>query len=216
MPEDPTNPGGGQQTATPPQDPPNPNPNPTPPSDPAPAPADPPPTEITKPAPDPAAAPEPPKPTVDYQLILPEKSSLGKDALDKTVAYAKEKGLSKEEAQELLNMKSDAVHDYTENTLKGMGAKWKAESMADPEIGGEKFDENVAIAKRAFDKFGDESFKAALNESGFGNHPAFLKTFYRIGMALKDDKWVPAGGQSSGAPKSDADTIYGAEPEHRQ
>lgn len=84
---------------------------------------------------------------------------------------------------------------------------WESEAKADPDIGGDKYDENVAIAKTAIDAFGSDELKTVLNESGLGNHPAMIKFANKAGQALKDS---PVHKQPGGeAKKSLADSLYG-------
>ncbi len=50
-----------------------------------------------------------------------------------------------------------------------------------------KYDENIEIAQRACKELGGEDFMKALDQTGFGNLPAFIKTFHNIGVKMLDD-----------------------------
>lgn len=52
------------------------------------------------------------------------------------------------------------------------------------------FEQNGAIANRAAMAFGDDATLTWLNESGLGNHPGLVKMFYKIGMAMGEDKAI--------------------------
>ncbi len=59
------------------------------------------------------------------------------------------------------------------------------------------YDANVEIATRACKELGGEEFMKALDQTGFGNLPAFIKTFHNIGLKMLDDKIIkglPSGG----------------------
>ena len=51
---------------------------------------------------------------------------------------------------------------------------------------GPAFDERVALAQKAVHEFGGEGLKAALAESGLGNHPELVKAFAKAGMLISE------------------------------
>ena len=68
---------------------------------------------------------------------------------------------------------------------------------ADKDFGGDKFDASVAEAQKALATFDEGgTVRAMLAETGYGNNPAVLKIFARVGKALGEDK-LP--GMSGGA-----------------
>lgn len=181
---------------------------------------------VTPPAADPAAATppvepkageppakEPNKPTVPekYDLKMPENSLLDPSTIEKISTYAKEKGLSNEAAQELLERENQAVASYHEaqmENVKKIQGNWLKECEADKEIGGAEFKKNAELAKRVVDRFASEEFKKALNESGFGNHPELVRTFMRIGREMGEDVLIHA--KSQGGQKPMEDVFYGS------
>lgn len=179
-------------------------------------------TEPQKPAPAPAngapvvvhpetpAASAPPKVEPAFDLKLPEGSHLDPGAVERIVSFAKEQGLSKEQAQGLLNREDAAVAAYVTGEKEGYVKEqkaWMDSLKADKEIGGVAFDESVALAKRAVDTFGTDAFKKALNETGLGNHPELVRVFARIGRNMADDKIVRPGSVPA-AKKSPEQVFY--------
>ena len=76
---------------------------------------------------------------------------------------------------------------------------WAQQSRADAEFGGEKLDENLAVAKKAVEALASPELKTLLEQSGLGNHPEIIRLFYRAGRSLSQDSFVggkPAQGQS--------------------
>jgi hypothetical protein len=145
----------------------------------------------------PAAAAQP----LVYELKLPEGSTLDKSAIEKVVSFAKEKGLSPEVAQSVLEREHLALDSYTKGLdaqFKATQEEWVKQIQSDKEIGGEKFKENIEIAHRAVKRFADEEFFKALDASGFGNHPGLVKVFARVGKLLAEDKAVIPGPQAGG------------------
>ena len=75
---------------------------------------------------------------------------------------------------------------------------WEAASRADPEFGGEKLQENLAIANRALEAYDPQGeIRAMLAETGYGNHPALVRFFIAIGRDLSPDRMV-GGGMAGG------------------
>jgi len=146
----------------------------------------------------PKAAPAIPE---KYELKLPEGSSLDQSALDQVAAYAKEKGLSQEMAQAVLERENLAVSSYSERIDKEWEAtkqQWVQTALSDKELGGDAFKANVELAHRVIKKYASDEFVKALDSSGFGNHPELIRTFLRIGKLMSEDKLVLPGAQAGG------------------
>jgi hypothetical protein len=136
-----------------------------------------------------------------YDLKIPEGSLLEASAVEKIAAYAKEQGLSQKQAEALLERENQAVADFAQGQTKQLEQKreeWLKTAQVDPEFGGTEFPKNVEIAKRVINRFGSDSFKAALNESGLGNHPELVRFCWRLGKAMTDDELIVPGAQGSG------------------
>ncbi|AGF74861.1 hypothetical protein BAnh1_09910 [Bartonella australis AUST/NH1] len=69
-------------------------------------------------------------------------------------------------------------------------------STNDKEFGGERLQENLGLAQKAMGQFGSPELKEFLNQSGLGNHPELIRTFYRVGKNMSEDGYV---GSSQGA-----------------
>lgn len=124
---------------------------------------------------------------------LPEGVKLEGADLETFTGFAKELNLSQEQAQKLLDrelaLRQDIetrVNAEADAAIKG----WLEAARADKEFGGEKFDENVAVARKALETFGTPALKAMLDSSGLGNHPEAIRFMYRVGKAISEDKLV--------------------------
>lgn len=84
---------------------------------------------------------------------------------------------------------------------------WENEAKADADIGGDKFDANMAMAKKAIDTLGSDDLKAILNESGVGSHPAVIKFVVKVGQALSESPVLKSG--DGGDKKSLVNSLYG-------
>lgn len=146
-----------------------------------------------------------------YELKLPEKTSLDKNWVERIAGYAKERGLSNDEAQALLDMQAESVDKYVEGAI-AMNQKqvneFRKMSESDPEFGGEKLNESVQLANSALKRFGGEELINLLDKSGYGNHPEVIRAFYRIGKAMSNDKLVLSGTPPAQSKKIE-DVFYG-------
>lgn len=142
-----------------------------------------------------------------YEFTLPENSPIDDSRLQKIAAMAKERGLTQEQAQAVLDSEVDLLSAQLEQ-FEQLKVKWADDAKADPEIGGEKFKENVELAHRVLKKFGSESFNSELERTGYGNHPELVRVFVKIGKQMAEDQMVIARAQG-GEQKSAAELLYG-------
>lgn len=141
-----------------------------------------------------------------YDLKLSSTSSLNQTALARIEALARANGLSQEDAQSLVTKQEAEVKTYVDERKNA----WREEALADKEIGGEKLNENVEIAKRTFERVAPPGLKEELEKTGFGNHPMVVKMMLRIGkeLGITGDKLVQPG-NGSATEKSAAQLLYG-------
>ncbi len=140
-----------------------------------------------------------------YELKLPENSFLDASHMDEISSYAKEKGLSNEQAQALLDARNQSVAEVVERQSN----QWLKETQADKEIGGDNLKQSVEHAKRAINRFGSDAFKSVLNKYGYGNHPEVVRAWAAVGRAMADGTLVVAGNQTTQKKeKSIGDVFY--------
>jgi hypothetical protein len=147
-----------------------------------------------------------------YDLKLPEGSLLDAGRIEEIALLAKEKGLSNEQAQLVLEREHAAVASFAERQmeqLKERQSEWIEAVKNDKELGGEALKENVEFAKRAIERFGSEALKNELNTSRLGDHPEVVRVFAKIGRAMANDSFVHAGAQATGKKRSHAEVLYG-------
>ncbi len=166
---------------------------------------------VTEPVIDPVNDPEPeleatPEPAaLEYtDFTIPEGSALDGEVLEDYKAAAKECGLDQANAQKLIEFGAIAQA----KALDKMSANWSAESTSDKEFGGDKLNENLAIASKARDAFATPELRALLESSRLGNHPEMIRVFYKIGKAMSEDSLVP-GGRAPSSTQSAAEKLYG-------
>jgi len=99
-------------------------------------------------------------------------------------------GLTQKQAKQLFDF-------YNNHMITTFSTAQKAKIKAVTDAGdslkqewGTNFDTNMEVVKRAYVKFGNEDFTKFMNESGAGNNPVVIKTFFEIGKATLDDTIV--------------------------
>ena len=129
-----------------------------------------------------------------YEFTMPEGVAVDKTAAEEFTAIAKELKLDQASAQKVADVGAKMAQRQAEAHAK-LVETWVEQTKADKDIGGDKLQENLAVARKAIDTFGTPELKDVLNATGFGNHPAVIKAFYKAGMAISGDRFV------SGSPK---------------
>ena len=153
------------------------------------------------------------KPT-EVELKLPEGTMLKPETVEQIKSLAKEKNLSNEVAQELINREHlalDQFHKQQVDLVEKTKQVWAEESKKDAEIGGDNFGRNLELAKRALEKFATPKFIQEIDSSGYGNHPEVIRIFARIGKMIANDSLVMANSHGASNAKSLEDIFYGKE-----
>lgn len=140
-----------------------------------------------------------------YEFTMPDGVQLDTAAADEFKGIAKEYGLTQEQAQKVADIGAKMVQRQAEAHVSQVQA-WVDAVKTDKDIGGDKLNENLAIARKTIDTFGSPELKEVLNVTGLGNHPEIVKLAYKIGKAISDDGFVRGGNTSS--PKSAAEIMY--------
>jgi|TARA_R110001583_G_scaffold175476_3_gene330044 hypothetical protein len=138
-----------------------------------------------------ASAPE------SYEVFdLPDDFDMNEDTLGEYHTFAKENNLTQEQAQRgvdmVAQMKQAEMNQWVEQQKS-----WVDTAKQDAEYGGEKFEENIAVAVKARDSFGTSEFNEMLDSSGLGNHPEMIRFLNRVGKAISEDSVVVGGNSTS-------------------
>lgn len=146
-------------------------------------------------------------------FTFPDGIEADEAAIKDFVPLAKELDLNQAQAQKLVDYDSQRRLDEAQarqeawaETLEG----WRSDAESDKEIGGNAFNDNIVVAKAAIDEFGTDELKAALDATGVGNHPEFIRFAYRIGKAISDDKLNVGGarGTAQSSQKTQGQKMY--------
>lgn len=162
------------------------------------------------------------KPTApeQYEFKAPEGVKLDDAVVAEFSAVAKELGLPQDAAQKVIDKLAPKIAAQNaqafEAAIKSASDSWINAAKSDKEFGGEKLSENLAVAKKALDRFGTPELRKLLGAydpttnpqgTGLGNHPEIIRAFTRAGRAISEDKFVagatsPQRGENRNAAKS--------------
>ena len=132
-------------------------------------------------------------------------------ALKAFKSTVKELGLKSEQAQKVFDVYVAQQKAAAEAQQKTQ-AEWEASLKADKDFGGEKFDANLAAAKKAYQHFVERTGEAGkqlgelLEQTGLGSHPSFVKVFHEISKAMADDS-IRGTKSGNSAPTPTADQL---------
>lgn len=152
-------------------------------------------------------------------FTAPEGHTVDAAAIEAVTPIFKELNLSQAQSQRLVDFYNErmiAAAKAPAEAVETMREGWRNEVKADKDIGG-KLPEVKAVIGKALDSLGDPtltaSFKSAMDLTGAGDHPAFVKAFYKMSLALGEGTHVNGGGPS---PHGQSKTGIAAKPSAAQ
>ncbi len=129
-------------------------------------------------------------------FTLPEGVKLDDTSLKSAQDLFKAQNLSQTQAQALVDFhvaQLKATTDASSKSYEDMRTDWQAKTKADPEIGF-KLPAVKETVGRALATLNDPSlvaeFRAAMDLTGIGDHPAFIKAFYKLSQSVVEGKHV--------------------------
>lgn len=135
-------------------------------------------------------------------FVMPEGVTVDERLMGEAVPLFKELGLTQDQAQKLVDFQAKQQAQQNDTFNQQLEA-WAQQAKTDKEFGGDKFDENVALARAAVNKFGTPELKVLLDNYGVGNHPEIIRFMVRVGQLTKED--VP--GNKSAQPNKALDHV---------
>jgi len=118
---------------------------------------------------------------------IPETFKLDETLSTEFLKVATDANLPKEQAQALLKLhvtQMTAAQEAAASAWNATQDAWQNAVKADPEIGGAKLPTVLANCAKAIEEFGSPEVKAALDQTGAGNHPAIIKMLNKMAEAL--------------------------------
>lgn len=153
------------------------------------------------------------------KIELGDDSLLDKGDVQRIEEYATENDLSPEKANDVLGLVDKAVAEQMKRHEEGAEERsqaivektsndWKREVIADPEMGGDNIKQTAALVNRYINQYGDSDMKSALDVSGLGNNPSFVRMILRAAKAGGDDTFNHKNSAPAKEKTSPADLFY--------
>lgn len=142
-------------------------------------------------------------PPEKYEFKAPDGVVADPELTKEVEAFAKEHKLPQASAQKAFDIGVKLVQKASaafRADVEKIHTGWIETAKSDKEYGGEKFSENLAVAKLGLEGEAPE-FVKMLNDTGMGSHPEMVRHFFRIGKTRAQDKiekGKAAAAQSSG------------------
>lgn len=142
--------------------------------------------------------PKTPEPVIEAitldAIVYPESANVDKEEAGAFIALANTLGMKKEQVQAIVDYQISVIDkkskEYIEQSNKAFeeqATAWQNESKAKF---GNEFENNLRLAKTAYDKYATPEFKELMEKTKLGNHPAIIETFKNAGVAIGNDVLV--------------------------
>lgn len=138
-------------------------------------------------------------------LTVPEGYTLDADAMAEFTPILNEIKATPEVAQKLIDMHVAHMEKLSQGIIKAeqdVARAWSNELRNDPEIGGTKLDENLAIGAKILQKYGSPELIKALDEFHLGNYPPMVKFILAMAKDVRQDTMLDIGSNVPGADDS--------------
>jgi hypothetical protein len=161
-----------------------------------------------------ATAAEPPAPIKYEAFKLPDGLKLDDKELGKFSEFAGKAQIPQDVAQGLIDMyvaerQQDVVNARAEQrkVWDTLNDTWKTELRNDPELGGNRLETSLSLAKAVVEEYlspaEQAEYMAHMRNNGMGNYKLHIKLLHNIGKAMNvfEDGIVPANAQAPKASK---------------
>lgn len=153
-----------------------------------------------------------PKP---YELHVPDGFTLDTEMVDAATPLLQKYKVTNEDAQALADLVTQKVRKEIDGFHERNGElveEWKKKLAEDPEVGGKSLKQNLGVGLKALNRFGDGELVQILQESGLEYHPAVVRFFHKVGLAISEDSYV---GNKTPQAKDTASLLYGGAAEEK-
>ena len=83
-----------------------------------------------------------------------------------------------------------ALKQQNDGYIENLRSEWVNSVKSDPEIGGDKLQENLGRAIRVLDAYGTPELKSLLGETGLGDNPEIIRFLVRTHQDIGEDRFL--------------------------
>ncbi len=139
-----------------------------------------------------------------YEFTMPEGMQLNEELAANANLAFKDIGLSQDQSDKVTQLYVQEQQRQVDQFNQQL-QDWADQSRNDPEFGGEKFNENIAIANSYFSQL-NPALKDVLTAYGLNNHPEVIREMLKHGRPMQEDQ--PGSGNAPNPIKSRIDKLY--------
>lgn len=144
-------------------------------------------------------------PLTSTDITLPEGTEVDQELMDGFLEVVNEAQLSKESAQKLVDLQTNAMQKASESISQAwseMQEQWRKEAQALPEFGGDNLSKTTAHISRLIEGYGgtaeeQKTLRQVFDFTGAGNNPQMIAFLGRLAREL-----VTEGAPNTGSPTS--------------
>ena len=146
-------------------------------------------------------------------LAMPEGATVDEAALgtfkDVVAKFNDGKGLSKADAQELINMRGEMIKAEMA-TWETTFSEWRGDIQSDKELGGDNFKTKTVpnVLAAALELGGPELVNLMKTNKLYGERPEIIRALNKAGKTLSEDKIEVARRAAAAAPKDAQEILY--------
>ena len=156
------------------------------------------------------------------EFKVPEGYTLDTEVATEAGKLFKDANLSQATAQKLVDFyvsKTNEAFRQPYEAYEALRSDWREKARAHPEIRGD-FDRVLSTVAKAIDSVGDaglaSEFRQVMDMTGAGDHPAFIRMFYKLASQLTEGRPVTGNGPAKagqadptkGRPVTAAQALY--------
>lgn len=133
---------------------------------------------------------------------VPENIEVDAAVLTNFKELAKEANLSQANAQKLVDMQTKLMQEHAEASNKAWidtKNSWEEAAKTDKEYGGQQFNDNLAVAKKALDTYGSPALREVFETTGVGSNPEVIRFCVNVGKTIKEADIVKGTTQATEA-----------------
>ena len=143
-----------------------------------------------------------------YDIKVPDQGGMAVPYDEKLysefLTTAHKSGLTNRQAQDAIDFYAKMNEEADINSTASMQqSKVNAETALKKEWGARDYEKNLAISRRAFNRFADDDLKKFVQETGVSNNVAMVRFLHKIGKSFSDPDMGGAG-KNSGSVDSDS------------
>jgi len=124
-----------------------------------------------------------------YEVALSEGSKLSEDALGSLKAKAHELGILPSQLKGLVSFQEEMAISSEKSIMESIENKQNEAINTLKTEWGAEYDKRLSAAANMVKEFGGEELQKYLNETGYGNDPMLVKTFYKIAQGMGEGRF---------------------------